>query len=81
MSNHNRQLKLNAYLNGTGHHEASWRLPETSPERNLSYDHVLRIVQTAERGLLDSVLLTDGYSDLSNALEPFTWLAALASRT
>lgn len=81
MSNKQRQLNLNAFLYGTGHHEASWRLPETSPERNLDFEHVLHIVQTAERGLLDSVFLADGYSGRSNKLEPFTELAALASRT
>ncbi|PWW06239.1 FMN-dependent oxidoreductase (nitrilotriacetate monooxygenase family) [Paenibacillus cellulosilyticus] len=81
MSNKHRQLNLNAFLYGTGHHEASWRLPETSPERSLDFEHVLRIVQTAERGLLDSVFLADGYSGRSNKLEPFTQLAALASRT
>jgi len=72
---------LNAFLYGTGHHEASWRLPDTSPERNLDFEHVLRIVQTAERGLLDSIFLADGYTGRSNKLEPFTQLAALASRT
>ncbi|GGX85640.1 hypothetical protein GCM10010508_32460 [Streptomyces naganishii JCM 4654] len=30
-----RQLHLNAFLMNTGHHEASWRLPESDP-----YAHV-----------------------------------------
>ncbi|MCA0756051.1 LLM class flavin-dependent oxidoreductase [Paenibacillus sp. N4] len=81
MSNKRRQLHLNAFLYGTGHHEASWRLPEAAPERNLEFNHVLQIVQTAERGLMDSVFLADGYSGRSNKLEPFTELSALASRT
>ncbi|MBB3111425.1 FMN-dependent oxidoreductase (nitrilotriacetate monooxygenase family) [Paenibacillus phyllosphaerae] len=81
MSHSQRKLHLNAFLYGTGHHEASWRLPETSPERNLDFEHVLNIVQTAERGLMDSVFLADGYVGRSNKLEPFTQLAALASRT
>ena len=29
-----RQLKLNAFLMSTGHHEASWRLPESNPTSN-----------------------------------------------
>ncbi|HTG71747.1 MAG TPA: LLM class flavin-dependent oxidoreductase [Candidatus Udaeobacter sp.] len=81
MSHSQRKLNLNAFLFGTGHHEASWRLPEAEPNRNLDFKHVLQIVQTAERGLMDSVFLADGYSGRSNKLEPFTELAALASRT
>ena len=81
MSHSQRKLNLNAFLFGTGHHEASWRLPDAAPERNLDFQHVLQIVQTAERGLMDSVFLADGYSGRSNKLEPFTELAALASRT
>ncbi len=81
MSHSQRKLNLNAFLFGTGHHEASWRLPDAEPDRNLDFKHVLQIVQTAERGLMDSVFLADGYSGRSNKLEPFTELAALASRT
>jgi FMN-dependent oxidoreductase (nitrilotriacetate monooxygenase family) len=81
MSHSKRKLNLNAFLFGTGHHEASWRLPDAEPDRNLDFQQVLQIVQTAERGLLDSVFLADGYSGRSNKLEPFTELAALASRT
>lgn len=81
MNQSQRKLNLNAFLFGTGHHEASWRLPAAEPERNLDFRHVLEIVQTAERGLMDSVFLADGYSGRSNKLEPFTELAALASRT
>ena len=29
MSEQPRQLHLNAFLMNTGHHEASWRLPES----------------------------------------------------
>lgn len=81
MSHSRRKLNLNAFLFGTGHHEASWRLPDAEPERNLDFQQVLQIVQTAERGLMDSVFLADGYVGRSNKLEPFTELAALASRT
>ncbi|MEV5027204.1 LLM class flavin-dependent oxidoreductase [Paenibacillus sp. LPE1-1-1.1] len=81
MSHAQRKLNLNAFLFGTGHHEASWRLPESEPNRNLDFQQVLKIAQTAERGLMDSVFLADGYSGRSNKLEPFTELAALAGRT
>jgi hypothetical protein len=31
MSTPGRTLHLNAFLMSTGHHEASWRLPESDP--------------------------------------------------
>ena len=44
-------LHLNAFLMSTGHHEASWRLPESDPSytsTNIAY--LQRLAQTAERG-------------------------------
>jgi alkanesulfonate monooxygenase SsuD/methylene tetrahydromethanopterin reductase-like flavin-dependent oxidoreductase (luciferase family) len=34
----------------TGHHEASWRLPESDPFANTDVAHFQRLAQTAERG-------------------------------
>ncbi|AEI43043.1 FMNH2-dependent monooxygenase [Paenibacillus mucilaginosus KNP414] len=82
MSSSDRKLHLNAFLTGTGHHEASWRYPGTSPERGLDIRHYQKLAQTAERGLLDSVFLADGYAGRSaGKLEPFTQLSALAAVT
>ncbi|GMK41747.1 monooxygenase [Paenibacillus sp. CCS19] len=81
MSQPNRKLHLNAFLAASGHHEASWRHADTHPERGVDIQHYIELARIAERGLLDSVFLADGYWAHSGALEPFTLLAALASVT
>ena len=35
-----RQLSLNAFLHDTGHHEASWRHPDSGAEHILSLIHI-----------------------------------------
>ncbi|WP_329409916.1 LLM class flavin-dependent oxidoreductase [Streptomyces sp. NBC_00704] len=83
-----RQLHLNAFLMNTGHHEASWRLPESDPYAHVELDHYVRLARTAERGAFDSLFLADGpqlWSDIAQrpagALEPLTLLTALATAT
>jgi FMN-dependent oxidoreductase (nitrilotriacetate monooxygenase family) len=80
-----RQLHLNAFLMGTGHHEASWRLPESDPEATTSVQHFQRLAQIAERGTFDSLFLADGPVMFGNVaqrpsgvIEPLTLLTALA---
>ncbi|MDI9834775.1 LLM class flavin-dependent oxidoreductase [Streptomyces sp. KAU_LT] len=77
-----RQLHLNAFLMNTGHHEASWRLPESDPYAHVDLAHYVRLARTAERGTFDSLFLADGpqlWSNLAQrpagALEPLTALA------
>ena len=55
-----RQLHLNAFLMSTGHHEASWRLPESDPYASLDLDHYRELARIAERGTFDSLFLADG---------------------
>ncbi|WP_248924299.1 LLM class flavin-dependent oxidoreductase [Paenibacillus hamazuiensis] len=81
MSKPKRQLHLNAFLSATGHHESSWRHPQTQPERGLDIRYYQELAQTAERGLLDSLFLADGYAGRFGKLEPFTMLSALAMVT
>ncbi|KAB2972746.1 LLM class flavin-dependent oxidoreductase [Streptomyces sp. SS1-1] len=83
-----RQLHLNAFLMNTGHHEASWRLPESDPYAHVDLGHYVRLARTAERGTFDSLFLADGpqlWSNLAQrpagALEPLTLLTALATAT
>ncbi|MCD9872336.1 LLM class flavin-dependent oxidoreductase [Streptomyces guryensis] len=83
-----RQLHLNAFLMNTGHHEASWRLPESDPYAHVELDHYVRLAQVAERGTFDSLFLADGpqlWGTLAQrpagALEPLTLLTALATAT
>ena len=80
-----RQLHLNAFLMGTGHHEASWRLPESDPVATTSVEHFQRLAQIAERGTFDSLFLADGPVMFGNVaqrpsgvIEPLTLLTALA---
>lgn len=54
-----RQLHLNAFLNGVGHHEVAWRLPESDPHANSDVAHFQNLARIAERGKLDSVFFAD----------------------
>ncbi|MFF0266244.1 LLM class flavin-dependent oxidoreductase [Kribbella sp. NPDC004536] len=83
-----RQLHLNAFLMSTGHHEASWRLPESDPFANTSVAHYQKLALEAERGLFDSVFFADSPVLFGNvgrrpagSLEPTVLLTALAGVT
>jgi FMN-dependent oxidoreductase (nitrilotriacetate monooxygenase family) len=83
-----RQLHLNAFLMSTGHHEASWRLPESDPHAGTDIAHFVRLAQTAERARFDSIFFADSPVLWGNvgkrptsALEPTVLLAALAVAT
>ncbi|MQY20521.1 LLM class flavin-dependent oxidoreductase [Nocardia macrotermitis] len=83
-----RTLHLNAFLMSTGHHEASWRLPESDPLAHLNIEHYIRLAQTAERGRFDSIFFADspvlqgdpGRRPVGK-LEPTVLLTAIALRT
>lgn len=82
------QLHLNAFLMNTGHHEASWRLPESDPHAHVDLAHYVRLARIAERGTFDSLFLADGpqlwgsvAQRPAGALEPITLLTALATAT
>ncbi|MGC4936633.1 LLM class flavin-dependent oxidoreductase [Kribbella sp. DT2] len=83
-----RQLHLNAFLMSTGHHEASWRLPESNPTANTDIEHYRELARTAERGKFDSIFFADSpvlFSDVgrrpSGSLEPTVLLTAIAAAT
>ncbi|MGW3668073.1 LLM class flavin-dependent oxidoreductase [Streptomyces sp. NPDC005141] len=83
-----RRLHLNAFLMNTGHHEASWRLPESDPYAHVETAHFVRLARIAERGTFDSLFLADGpvlFNSVgqrpAGALEPITLLTALATAT
>jgi FMN-dependent oxidoreductase (nitrilotriacetate monooxygenase family) len=72
----------------TGHHEASWRLPESDPCANTDVEHYKRLAEIAERGRFDSLFLADGpvlWGDVAQrpagAIEPLTLLTVLAAVT
>jgi FMN-dependent oxidoreductase (nitrilotriacetate monooxygenase family) len=83
-----RQLHLNAFLMGVGHHEAAWRHPRTNPAQVTDVRHFQELARIAERGTLDSVFFADGlYSgpnvkhNIMAVFEPITLLSAIAAVT
>ena len=83
-----RQLHLNAFLMSTGHHEASWRLPESNPFAATDVAHYAELARIAERGTFDSLFLADSpqlTGDVGRrplgVLEPLTLLTALVAVT
>jgi len=88
MTTPRRQLHLNAFVMANGHHEAAWRHRSVDPGAALDLQHYVRIAQTAERGLLDSIFFADAVAlhgnvkhNTHSAFEPLTLLAALAAST
>ncbi|HEY0889133.1 MAG TPA: LLM class flavin-dependent oxidoreductase [Nocardioides sp.] len=83
-----RQLSLNAFLHDAGHHEASWRHPDSAAERVHDIDFYVELAQRAEAAKLDGVFFADSpgmwaatpYRPTAH-LEPITRLAAIAART
>jgi FMN-dependent oxidoreductase (nitrilotriacetate monooxygenase family) len=83
-----RKLHLNLFIHSRGHHEASWRHPDTSPLALTDIRYYQDLAQRAEASLFDSVFLADQLAlggDVAQApriwLEPLTVLAALAVST
>ena len=83
-----RELHLNAFLMGVGHHEAAWRHPRTDPRALGDVTHFQNLARIAERGTFDSVFLADGvqiWGDVRHTaaghFEPLTLLTALAQVT
>jgi FMN-dependent oxidoreductase (nitrilotriacetate monooxygenase family) len=83
-----RQLHLNLFIHGRGHHEASWRHPASSPLPLTDIRYYQDLAQRAEAALFDSVFLADQLAlggDVAQAprtwLEPITVLAAVAVAT
>jgi FMN-dependent oxidoreductase (nitrilotriacetate monooxygenase family) len=83
-----RQLHLNLFIHSRGHHEASWRHPESSPLPLTDIRYYQDLAQRAEAACFDSIFLADQLAlgeDAAQAartwLEPVTVLAAAAVAT
>ena len=83
-----RQLHLNLFIHGRGHHEAAWRHPLASRLPQTDVRYYTDLARMAEAGCFDSVFLADTLAagdDIASAprtwLEPVTTLAALAGAT
>ncbi|MFH8572548.1 LLM class flavin-dependent oxidoreductase [Streptomyces sp. NPDC017993] len=88
MTTNDRQLHLNLFLMGVGHHEAAWRHPRTDPSRVSDIAHFQDLARKAEEAAFDSVFLADGLEvrspvqyGLVNHFEPLTLLSAIAAVT
>ncbi len=70
-----RQLHLNLFIHGRGHHEAAWRQPSASPLPLTDIRYYTDLARKAEAALFDSVFLADTRAvgdDVARA--PRTWL-------
>jgi FMN-dependent oxidoreductase (nitrilotriacetate monooxygenase family) len=83
-----KQMHLNLFIHGRGHHEAAWRHPAASPLPLTDIRYYTDVARKAEAGLFDSIFLADSLAvgeDVVSAprtwLEPITTLAALSGAT
>jgi FMN-dependent oxidoreductase (nitrilotriacetate monooxygenase family) len=83
-----RQLHLNLFIHGRGHHEASWRHPNASTLPLTDLDYYIDLARKAEAARFDSIFLADTLGvgeDVASAprtwVEPVTALGALAATT
>lgn len=83
-----RQIKLSAYLVGTGMHVAGWRHPNAQPDASIDIDYYRKLAQIAERGKFDIAFIADSlaineqsHPNILNRYEPITLITALACST
>jgi FMN-dependent oxidoreductase (nitrilotriacetate monooxygenase family) len=83
-----RQLHLNAFLMTVGHHEAAWRVPDSSLKGAWDVEYYADLARLAERGKFDSIFFADGPSLQGDVryrpvgwLDPTVLLPALAAVT
>ncbi len=88
MAARSRQLHLNLFIHGRGHHEAAWRHPGASPLPLTDLRYYIDLARKAEAGGFDSIFLADQLAlgeDVTHAprswLEPLTLLGGLAAAT
>lgn len=85
-----RQLHFNLFLDGFGHHVASWRHPESQIQLS-AFERYLNAAIQAERGKFDAIFFADSLAVDPNVvksgkvrgheIEPLTILSAIAART
>lgn len=83
-----RQIHLNLFITGVGHHESAWRLPESDPFGATTLQHNLALAKMAEAAKLDSIFFADQPTLMGNVsfrptarLEPTVLLGAIAAVT
>ncbi len=88
MSDAPRQAHLNLFILASGHHEAAWRHPSSTPERMFDPDFYTDLARTAEAAAFDAVFLADipkldDNIEFNSAgrLDPLVTLATIAAAT
>ena len=88
-----KQLHLGAFMRPVGIHTAWWRVPGAFPDANFNLQHLVRFIQTLERGRFDAFFMADHLAVLNmpmaalrrsataTSFEPLTLLSALAMVT
>jgi len=88
-----KQLHLGAFMRPVGIHTAWWRYPTAFPDANFNIKHLVRFIQTLERGRFDAFFMADHLGVLNmpmsalkrsatvTSFEPLTLLSALAMVT
>jgi len=83
-----RELHLNLFINGRGHHEAAWRHKHATGKALTDLSYYRELALAAEAAKLDSIFFADHVAlgedqehTARGELEPLTLLAALAALT
>lgn len=88
-----KQLHLGAFMRPVGIHTAWWRVPGAYVDANFNLKHLVRFIQTLERGCFDAFFMADHLAVLNmpmealrrsgtaTSFEPLTLLSALAMVT
>ncbi|MDM5304651.1 LLM class flavin-dependent oxidoreductase [Peribacillus frigoritolerans] len=83
-----RQMKLAAYLIGTGMHVASWRHPTSNPNASIDVKALQRLSKIAEKGKFDLAFVADSlainhesHPQILNRFDPIVLITALAAAT
>lgn len=83
-----RQVHLNLFVLGTGHHEAAWRHSSTTPERVFDPAFYVDLARSAEAAAFDAVFLADIPKlddnvefNTAGRLDPLVTLALVAGAT
>ncbi len=87
-------MRLNLFINPTGHHQAAWRHPDAQADAGVNLDHYIELAQLAEQAKIDAIFLADNQSvrhgdpeavgrvaQYVANFEPLTLLSALAAVT
>jgi alkanesulfonate monooxygenase len=88
-----KQLHLGAFMRPVGIHTGWWRYPGAYPDANFNLKHLVRFIQTLERGRFDAFFMADHLAVLNmpmaalrrsgtaTSFEPMTLLSALSMVT